>query len=70
MNSVRQQAHIEFKDKVCPNCQAKGSIIFWKDDGAQADLSGNKTKVAIRCLPKCSRCGKKFPRGQNFGVIR
>lgn len=68
--SIRREAHIEEKERICPNCGAKGSIIFSKAIGKQATLEGSEEEVWRSIKPTCIRCGKKFSKGTLFREVR
>ena len=67
---MKTDNHIVSKDRVCPKCKSKGSIVFWKNDGIQQDLSGHSREVMSKERPRCTRCGEMFDRNHKFEMIR
>jgi len=67
---IATSGHIAFKGKVCPVCNAKDSIVYWKNTGIQSRLDNSVREVSARCRPKCSKCGTVFKRGTKYDVIR
>lgn len=70
MGNIRQEQHIVEKGRICPNCESKDTIIFWKKEGSNRDLYGNKIDNMKRIKPTCEKCGMVFSKGTLFRQIR
>lgn len=68
--SQTTSGHIAHKGRVCPRCKRKDTIVFWKNNGVQATLTGTTHEVDRRTRPKCTACSSTFGRAQKFEVVR
>jgi hypothetical protein len=67
----RESFHTAEKQRVCPGCGARDTIVFWRPGPRQYDLMGNVTRPLVRLnMSRCSRCFRSFPRGTKFEETR
>jgi len=63
--------HVSYLERICPECNTKGSIEFQREAGFQMDLRGTMTGVWKKLhSPMCTKCRTWFPPDHKFDMVR